>query len=49
MYQFQFHFLQTLFTYYFIQWVGTPSTYLEYRLQEVYILSRIVMEEMFVN
>ena len=41
--------LQTLFTYYFLQWVGTLSTYLEYLLQVVYIPSRIIMEEIFMN
>jgi len=33
----------------FLPRVGTPSTYLEYLLQVVYIPSRIVMEEIFLN
>ena len=37
------------FAKYFLPWVGTPSTYLEYLLWVVYIPSRIVMEEIFLN
>ena len=33
----------------FLPWVGTPSTYLEYLLRVVYIPSKIVMEEIFLN
>ena len=36
-----------LFTYYFLPWVGTLTTYLEYLLRVIYIPNRIVMEEIF--
>jgi len=39
-------FLPTPFTYYFLPWV---STYLEYLCWVVYIPSRIIMEEIFLN
>jgi len=42
-------FLLTLIAYYFLPWVGTPSIYLEYLLQVVYIPSSIFMEEIFLN
>ena len=50
MYQFQFHFLPTLFlpTTFYYELVPT-NTYLEYLLYVVYIPSRIVMEEIFLN
>jgi len=41
--------ISILFTYYFLPWVGTLSTYLECLLRVVYIPSRIVIEEIFLN
>jgi hypothetical protein len=38
-----------LFTYYFLPWIGTPSTYLEYLVRVFDISSWIVMEEIFLN
>ena len=45
--QFHIKFINSIFTYYFLPGVGTPSTYLEYLLWIVYIPSRIVMKEIF--
>ena len=45
MFQFQSLFCRFFFTYYFLPWVSTQSTHLEYLLWAVYIPSRIVMEE----
>jgi len=37
------------FQFCFLQWVGTLSTFLEYLLRVVYIPSRIVIKEIFLN
>ena len=37
------------FTYSFLPWIGTPSAYLEYILQVVYILSISVRVEIILN
>jgi len=48
--QFHMKFINSIFTYYFLLWVGTLSNYFEYLCQVVYIPSKIVnMEEIFLN
>ena len=42
-------FTYSFFKYYLLPREGTPSTYFEYLLLVVYIRSRIVMEEIFLN
>ena len=42
-------FTNSFLTYYFLPLVGTRSTYMEYLLWVVYIPSKIVMEEIFLN